>query len=822
MGPSGVLARSWLRRNVAATVALVLLVALATGAIAASLAGARRTSSALDRFLEYNSPPDLQVYGESIDIEAVRSLPEVSGSATGAYGLLTVEGPDVAPLPPGVINPFISIDSRGERQFRPYVIDGRDPADGDAHLVALDEEAANRLGAGVGDEVRLRFFLFDQMEELYETGGDFPVPRGDGATVEVAAIVRHPFDLNPIKPADIEAVSLGSGEIYLNEAFWARYQGEVAAFGGDGGGAELLVRDDADVDAVEAAIRAMPGGDEVSIEQRSDATDAVDSARQTVRFEATALLIFAALAGLAGTVVVAQAVARQVRTELAQRDVLTGVGLTSRELAAAQVMRMAPAALAGAVGGMVLAWFASDLTPIGVGRRAEVDPGRRFDSLIFVGAATAVLVGVLAWVVLVARRTRPRPASRTPAGLTRSSAIRAARLGAPVSVVTGLAQLSGGGGRARTPLRSSLGAVVFGLSAVVGVAVFAQSMDRFVGRPEEHGWTWDLIAGDPDDARLRTEGPGWLSEEEDVTGYASVWRGFEDFVRTDGVRGDLPVVGIESLAGGTGVQVAEGVRAGAADEVVLGAADMDAAGVAIGDRIVLEGPRGSAEYRVVGRAVLHQLLSNGFELDHGAVVTPAGLAPLFSGDDVRVDDTDFGDGVMLTHYLIDVADDASAVDVGKSLRKDFGPTVISHLPPLDVASLDSTSSLPLAFAGLVSVLGGASLVHLLLATVRRRRSDFAVLATLGARPRQLGAVLASMATAIGCIAALLGVPIGIILGRQAWLAVARGLGAPTGAQVSLVQLLVIVAVLVVAVNLVAAVPGRLATRVRPADALRVE
>jgi putative ABC transport system permease protein len=270
------------------------------------------------------------------------------------------------------------------------------------------------------------------------------------------------------------------------------------------------------------------------------------------------------------------------------------------------------------------------------------------------------------------------------------------------------------------------------------------------------------------------------------------------------------------------VQIVEGRSADAQDEVVLGAADMDAAGVRIGDQIVLEGARGTAEFRVVGRAVLHQLLSNGMELDHGAVVTPAGLAPLFSGGDVRVDDSDFGDGMILTHYLIDVADDVSPVDVGASLREHFRPTVISHLPPLDVASLDSTSSLPLAFAGLVSVLGGASLVHLLLATVRRRRSDFAVLATLGARPRQLGAVLASMASAIGLIAVVLGIPIGVILGRQAWLAVARGLGAPTGAQVSLLQLLVIVAVLVVAVNLVAAVPGRLATRVRPADALRVE
>jgi hypothetical protein len=823
VGPSGVLARSWLRRNAVSTIALVLLVALATGAVAASLAGARRTSSALDRFLDHNAPPDLQVYGESIDIESVRALPEVAGSSVGAYGILTVEGPEAGPFPPGVINPFIEIESRGARQFRPYVIEGRDPAGAAAHLVALDEDAAERLGAGVGDELRLGFFLPEQVEELYEGGGEFPEPRGSGATVEVAAIVRHPFDLNPIKPADLDAVMLASGELYLNRAFWAAHEGVVSAFGGDGAGVELLLRDDADVDEVEAAIRAMPGGDEVSVEQRSDATDAVDDARQTVRFETVALLIFAALAALAGAVVVAQGIARQVRTELGQRDVLTGVGLTNRELAVAQASRMAPVAHGGAGLGIVVAWLASGLTPIGIGRRAEIDPGRQFDGVVFAGAAVVVLVAVLAWTVLVTTRSRRRPPDHAASGLPRRTAGTAARLGAPVWMVTGLAQLSGGGGRAaRTPLRSSLGAVVFGLAAVVGVAVFAQTMDHFVDRPSEHGWTWDLVAGDADDARLPTEGPGWLDDEPAVAGYAAVWTGFEDFVKTDGVRGDLPIAGVDSLAGDTGVQVVEGAPPDDVGQVVLGRADMDAAGVGIGDEIVLDGPRGSAAYRVVGRAVFHELISGGFELDHGAVVTPGGLAPLFSGGDVRVDDSDYGDGVLLRHFLIDLEDGASVREVGNSLREHFGPTIISHVPPLDVASLDSVRSLPITFAGLVSVLGAASLVHLLLVTVRRRRSDFAVLATLGARPRQLAAVLACMATAIGVVAALVGLPVGVIAGRQAWLAVARGLGAPTGPQVSVLQLLVVVVVLVALVNLTAALPGRLATRVRPADALRVE
>lgn len=822
MGAPSLLARSWLRRNVATTAVLVVLVALTSGAVAGAAAGARRSSTALDRFLTYNAPPDLQVYGESIDLSAVRALPEVAGSTTGAYGLMTVEGPDAGPFPPGIINPFISIEADGQAQFRPYVVAGEEPATDASDVVALDEDAAERLGAGVGDELQLRFFVPEQIDELYEGGGEFPVPRGSGATVEVGAIVRHPYDLNPIKPEGLDAVSLASAELYLGEGFWAVHRDEVAAFGADGSGAELLLHEDADVDAVEAAIRAMPGGDEVSVEQRSDATDAIDDARQTVRFETMALAVFAALAALAGGVVVAQVVARQVRLELAQRDVLTGIGLTGRDLATAQVLRMAPVVLLGAGGGALLAWLGSSATPIGVGGQAEIEPGRRLDLLVVPVVALVVVVGLLAWVTVVARRVVVR-ASAHDQGLFGRSAGIAARAGAPVSVVTGLAQLSAGGGRsARTPMRSSLSAVVCGLAGIVAVAIFAQSMDRFVEHPEEHGWMWDLIAGDPDDARLASEGAEWLAAHADVDGHAAVWQGFEDFVVAEDVPGSLPIAGVASLGGGTGVRVVEGRPPERPDEVVLGAADIQAADAAVGDTIRLDGPRGSAAYRIVGRGVFHELVSGGFELDHGAVVTPGGLSSLFSGGDVRVDDNDFGDGVILQRFLVDVRSGASVAQVGGSLREQFGPTVISHVPPLDVASLVSTRSLPVAFAVLVGLLGAASLVHLLLVTVRRRRGDFAVLASLGARPRQLAAVLASMATATGVVAALVGVPLGIVLGRQAWLAVAQGMGAPTQPQVSWFALGLAVLALIVVVNLIAAVPGRIARRTRPAAALRTE
>lgn len=821
-GPSGALARTWLRRNVVATVLLVCLVALACAATWGAVAAARRASTSLDRFLEFNRPPVVQVYGESLDLDAVEALPQVVGSGQGAYGLLTVESAQAGPFASGTVNPFITSRVAGERTFRPLVLAGREPDPSAPDEVAIDEQAAGLLRVGVGDDLRVQFFLPEQIDELYESGGDLPTPRGESTSVTVTGIVRHPFDLNPVAEG-VDAISLSSADLHFYEGFWAANGDRMAAFGGDGDGTELLLRNGADdVAAVEGAIRAMPGGADVAVEQRNDSLDAIADARQTVRFESVALVLFGVLSAIVGVVLVGQALSRQIRGELAQRHVLVGVGLTRRDLGTATLLRMAPVSVLGAAGGAAGAWASSHWTPIGFASRAEVGPGTHLDvAVVLPGAVLAALL-VAGWSLWSGWRIPAAASATARVGFGGRLAASAARAGAPVAVVSGLAQLAGrtrGGGR--TPLRSSLGAVSFAVAAVVAVAVFATSMDRFVDVPGEHGWSWDLIVGDSDDERLASDGPAMLAANDDVAGYASVWIGYEDFVRAGG--GEVPVVGIETLAGDTYIALTEGARADADDEIVLGERTMEALGAEIGDEVTLDGVRDSATFRVVGTAVQHELVAGPFELDEGAVTTPEGLARLFaSAEDITVGDTEFGGGTRLARFLVDAAPGASIADASASLKADFGPTVIRHLPPLDVAALDSTRRLPVAFGALVAVLGTASLVHLLLVTVRRRRHEFAVLAALGARRRQLAATVASLATALAVLALLVGVPAGLVFGRAGWTVLADALGAPTAPVVPLVALFAAVVVMVVTANVVAALPGRLAQRVRPAQLLRSE
>ncbi|MCJ7437194.1 MAG: hypothetical protein MUP97_05480 [Acidimicrobiia bacterium] len=72
------------------------------------------------------------------------------------------------------------------------------------------------------------------------------------------------------------------------------------------------------------------------------------------------------------------------------------------------------------------------------------------------------------------------------------------------------------------------------------------------------------------------------------------------------------------------------------------------------------------------------------------------------------------------------------------------------------------------------------------------------------------------------IAAVVGVPIGIIVGRQSWALIAGGLGVASVPDVSPLAVGGIVLATLVVANLIAFVPGRIAARTKPAVVLRSE
>ena len=145
--------------------------------------------------------------------------------------------------------------------------------------------------------------------------------------------------------------------------------------------------------------------------------------------------------------------------------------------------------------------------------------------------------------------------------------------------------------------------------------------------------------------------------------------------------------------------------------------------------------------------------------------------------------------------------------------------------PAEIVNYQSTGATPVILAA--GLAGGAivALALTLIASVRRRRRDLALLKTLGFTTRQLAATVAWQASVIAAIAAIIGVPVGIAAGRQLWILFARNINAVPQPTVPTSLILVAVGVLVLA-NLVAAIPARRRRehtgRPRPADRVTAE
>jgi ABC-type antimicrobial peptide transport system permease subunit len=86
----------------------------------------------------------------------------------------------------------------------------------------------------------------------------------------------------------------------------------------------------------------------------------------------------------------------------------------------------------------------------------------------------------------------------------------------------------------------------------------------------------------------------------------------------------------------------------------------------------------------------------------------------------------------------------------------------------------------------------------------------------------VSSTVAWQASTVAAIALLAGLPLGIILGRWGWRALADNLGTVAEPVVPALAMVVTVPVVVVLANLVAFVPGRIAARLRPAAVLRSE
>jgi ABC-type antimicrobial peptide transport system permease subunit len=152
----------------------------------------------------------------------------------------------------------------------------------------------------------------------------------------------------------------------------------------------------------------------------------------------------------------------------------------------------------------------------------------------------------------------------------------------------------------------------------------------------------------------------------------------------------------------------------------------------------------------------------------------------------------------------------------------FGVLVQSVLLPAEIINYRSLGTTPAYLSGGFAIGALIALSLVLVASVRRRRRDFAVYKTLGFTGRQLALTVAWHATITMSIGIVLGIPLGVALGRWLWDLFARNINVVPAPNVPGWTIGIIIIGALALANLIAVIPGRAASRTSTAFLLRSE
>jgi hypothetical protein len=767
-------------------------VGVAAGVVFAALAGARRTSSAFDRFTDSSHAADL-IVGIKNGAEAERLI-GLSGVADVVH-LGVLSSPPVFHISDGRLTAFpteVTFGVSDGRYFadveRPRLAEGRRWEDGAAEAVVNPAFVA-RTGLDVGDrlqvvaipdEVIRRFHQFEEVQAAYEAD------RSIGRTTEVTIVGRV------VRAADVARDTASApGYIVVDRDTAATILGASIAltpvFEEGGHPVAVVLEEGADPDTV---VRAAAPSEVATLD---DTRAAVAVA---VRPFVIAILLFAALAALGALAAIGGSLARHAVADARDAPLLFSLGAGRLQLAAIAAGRVGIVGAVGVVTALTVAISLSPIFPLGPVAAIEPNPGVAIDLVVLAPGAAVLLAAVLT-VGLVAGRRHPgrQVRSAAPGWLSR---LLTPRL--PVSGAIGVWMAFPPRGRARTLMRATLVPVAVAFVSGAVVAVFTASVDDLFEHPRRHGWNWDL-------AVTCQQGycdiPVTVADEIAATVGVETWTRLS-FGRLDVDGIEIPVVGAGFGHGVTDVfTVVDGHPPASAEEIVLGGSTMRDLHVGVGDQLRLGG--GGPTTRVVGRAVFSGLGPSDVarpSLGNGAGMTTEGLLNL-------EDETDLVDAVVLRV-------DGDPTPVADSLRHLMpNSTVLATQRPSALAAWPQLRRLPIVLSLLLAVLGIASLAHGVATSTRLHRKDLAVMGALGLRVRRVAHAVFWQTLALFSFALALSVPLGILLGVRAWHVLTKQLDLDSTAVVAPVTLGAGALTATTAVITVAILVARRATR-RPA------
>ena len=810
--------------------ALALLAGLLGGVALGAVAGARRTNAAYERYLTainasdvgVNVPGQLPGMAATRPYELISSLPGVIAHAAyiGLSGVPLMHGkPDNSFLVNSLNG---SLDGEYFSQDRATVLAGRLPPQGSTSTVVLTAAIAKAFGTGVGGVVSYRFQPVDAQQR--------PAGKAFIRSFRVAAIVTVPPALtDESDQAEGSIFPPGATRQLLPEYFYA-WIGLRLAQGTAGTGAlqKHLAALAADLQrqARQALHRDVPPPSFTV-----NRTDVIRSrVQQAIRPEAVALSLFGAVAALAMLVLVGQGLAQMISRSAPETAVLRILGATRAQAALAAALPGLIAVLGGVALAVAGAVAVSPLAPVGPVRQFDPDRGIAADRLVLGGGAAVfclALLGLLA--VLAVRSVRPRESG---AGVGSSAVARAAAAaGLPAAAVVGTRNaFEPGSGVRAVPVRSALLGSVAAVIAVVTAVVFSASLSGLTAHPARYGWDWDLAiqaeSGYGFFAPAKTE--KLISGEPAVTGWSEF--GFAQ-LPVDGTI--VPALGLQRQLGAVQPPTTSGLALSAPDQIELGTVTLRQLGKKVGDRVRIGIGPYTRTVVITGTVTLPSFgvgAADHPSLGHGAMVPEATLLAAMgqaTGHPAESESLP----VLPSALVIDLAPGTAGTQraalvsriVSATLDGSPGGTYeLRHARASAIVNTEQMGGQPLTLALGLAAAAVLSLALTVFSLVRRRRRELALLKALGMTRSQVRAVIAWQTTLTLLIAVAVGGALGIAGGRLAWHAFAGSLGVAPIVEVPVAALILGLIALVLAGNLLAALPATVAARTRPGVGLRTE
>jgi putative ABC transport system permease protein len=539
-----------------------------------------------------------------------------------------------------------------------------------------------------------------------------------------------------------------------------------------------------------------PDGSVRTLDWRTQRKERTDDARRLL----TILQTTTVLALLAAAFTLATAIGGRVLAQRRQIGLLRAIGLTPLQvtglLVAHYLVLAALAAPFGLAGGAFVAERLSASAADALGAPAHPPPSA---ALLAVALLVALVVVALA-TALPAWRAGRMPVQAALAlgrGATSARASRVARLALRLRlpVVVGVGAKDAFAQRGRTILTvSSLGLAAALVATAMG---FEATMDRLGSDPALRAQPYELRV---ESSLPPAEVDRQLARRGEVTAVARV----REIVMTGPREVEIHARVLDGPLQAFPYAIRDGRAARAPGEVTLGRGALDALHARIGDRIALRAGGQPVSLRVVGRHV---------EPDDEGRGAVTGLSGLPAGT-ARLDDPYWG--VRLSPGADPVATAAGLTREGR------GRVDVER--PIESLQREADDMRPVVYGtvALLMVIAALNLLTTLGLAIRERERDYAVLASVGATPRQVRSVVIAGGAALALPAAVLGLPLG------AWIFMLV-IGATDPADGPDVRTLpvwwsypVAIAGAVALTAAISALASRAATRIRPAPALRAE